>query len=247
MELYGITDRNHGWLKSYLSIRRKFVQINEKEKTSLETISFSVPQGSILGTLLFLLYVNDLKNASNILDPIMLADDTNLFFTHNYIRYLFQVVNQELENINQWFISNKLSLNIYIYIYIKRTKYSFFHNPSQKENIPLLLPKLIINKNEIQWTESIKSLGVLLDENLSWKKHIKYNENKTAENLGFLDKAKHYLNKRSLLVLYYSFIHTYINYRNITWGSTNIVKTDSHVPKSYFHKAKIWMYFNLIF
>ena len=150
MELYGITDRNHGWLKSYLSIRRKFVQINEKEKTSLETISCSVPQGSILGTLLFLLYVNDLKNASNILDPIMLADDTNLFFTHNYIRYLFQVVNQELENINQWFISNKLSLNIYIYIYIKRTKYSFFHNPSQKENIPLLLPKLIINNNEIQ-------------------------------------------------------------------------------------------------
>ena len=160
---------------------------------------------------------------------------------------LIIIVNQELENINQWFISNKLSLNIYIYIYIKRTKYSFFHNPSQKENIPLLLPKLIINKNEIQWTESIKSLGVLLDENLSWKKHIKYNENKTAENLGFLDKAKHYLNKRSLLVLYYSFIHTYINYRNIAWGSTNIVKTDSHVPKSYFHKAKIWMYFNLIF
>ena len=124
MELYGITDRNHGWLKSYLSIRRKFVQINEKEKTSLETISFSVPQGSILGTLLFLLYVNDLKNASNILDPIMLADDTNLFFTHNYIRYLFQVVNQELENINQWFISNKLSLNI------KKKKIPIFHKPS---------------------------------------------------------------------------------------------------------------------
>ena len=78
-----------------------------------------------------------------------------------------------------------------------------------------------------------------MDENLSWKEHIKYSENKTAENLGFLDKAKHYLNKRSLLVLYYSFIHTYINYRNIAWGSTNIVKTDSHVPKSYFHKAKI--------
>ena len=121
MELYGITDRNHGWLKSYLSIRRKFVQINEKEKTSLETISCSVPQGSILGTLLFLLYVNDLKNASNILDPIMLADDTNLFFTHNYIRYLFQVVNQELENINQWFISNKLSLNIKYYSFFNKS------------------------------------------------------------------------------------------------------------------------------
>ena len=127
MELYGITDRNHGWLKSYLSIRRKFVQINEKEKTSLETISCSVPQGSILGTLLFLLYVNDLKNASNILDPIMFADDTNLFFTHKDIRYLFQIVNQELENINQWFISNKLSLNI------KKKKYPFSTNPVKKK------------------------------------------------------------------------------------------------------------------
>ena len=112
LELYGITDRNHVWLKSYLSDRRQFVQINEKEKTSLETISCGAPQGSILGTLLFLLYVNDLKNASNILDPIMFADDTNLFFTHKDIRYLFQIVNQELENISQWFVSNKLSLNI---------------------------------------------------------------------------------------------------------------------------------------
>ena len=112
MELYGITDRHGGWLKIYLSNRRQFVQINEKEKTILETISCGVPQGSILGPLLFLLYVNDLKNASNILDPIMFADDTNLFFTHKDIRYLFQIVNQELENIKQWFVSNKLSLNI---------------------------------------------------------------------------------------------------------------------------------------
>ena len=56
--------------------------------------------------------MNDLKNASNILDPIRFADDTNLFFTHKNIRYLYQIVNQELENINQWFVSNKLSLNI---------------------------------------------------------------------------------------------------------------------------------------
>ena len=114
------------------------------------------------------------------------------------------------------FFSTKLSLNIKT-----KTKYSFFHKPSQKENIPLLLSKLIINNCQIQQTESIKFWGVLLDENLSWKEHIKYNENKIAKNLGLLFKAKHYLNKRSLLVLYYSFIHTYINYGNIAWGSTN--------------------------
>ena len=129
LELYGITDRNHGCIKSYLSNWRQFVQINEKEKTSLETISCGVPQGSIFGPLLFLLYVSDLKNASNRLDPIMFADDTNLFFTHKDIRYLFQIVNQELENINQWFVSNKLSLNIRK----KTTKYSFFYKTSQKK------------------------------------------------------------------------------------------------------------------
>ena len=97
------------------------------------------------------------------------------FFTHKDVRYLFYLINQDLENINQWFISNKLSLNI------KKTKYSFFHKPSQKENIPLLLPKLIINDHEVQQTKSIKFWGVLLDKNLSWKEHIKCNENKLAK------------------------------------------------------------------
>ena len=105
LEIYGITERNHGWVKSV-------GQISEKEKTTLETISCGVPQGSILGPHLFLLYVNNLKNTSNILDPIMFADDTNLLFIHKDIRYLFQTINQEFENINQWFISNKLSLNM---------------------------------------------------------------------------------------------------------------------------------------
>ena len=135
---------------------------------------------------------------------------TPTYFLHTKI-----LVNQELENVNHWFVSNKLSLNI------KKTKYSFFHKPSQRENIPLVLPKLIINNYEIQRRESIKFWGGLLHENLSWKEHIEYNENKIAKNLGLLYKAKHYLNKRSLLVLYYSFIHTYINYGNIAWRSTN--------------------------
>ena len=85
----------------------------------------------------------------------MFADGINLFFTHKDIRYLFQIVNQELENINQWFVSNKLSLNIRK----KNNKILIFLQNQSKENIPLLLPKLIINNYEIQRTESIKFWG----------------------------------------------------------------------------------------
>ena len=117
-------DRNHGWVKSYFTNRSQFIQINEKEKTGSETINCGVPQGSILGPLLFLLYVKDLKNASNMLETIMFVDDPTYFLHTKILGHLFQIKNQELENINQWFISNKLSLNI------KKTKYSFFHKAS---------------------------------------------------------------------------------------------------------------------
>ena len=76
--------------------------------TELETIACGVPQGSILGPLLFLQYINYLRNASNLLDPIMFADDTNLFLTHKNISYHSEMSNLQLERINQWFISNKL-------------------------------------------------------------------------------------------------------------------------------------------
>ena len=214
LELYGITDRNHPWFKNYLSNRKQFIQINNEENTELETITCGVSQGSILGPLLFLLYVNDLKNASNLLDPIMYADDTNLFLTHKDISYLFETANLQLERINQWFISNKLSLNV------SKTRYSFFHKPRKRDDIPLLLPKLNINNSEIERSECLKFLGVLLDENLCWKEHIKYIESKIAKNIGLLYKAKPYIDKHSLSSLYHSYIHSYINYGNIAWGST---------------------------
>ena len=94
LELYGITDRNYAWIKSYLSNRLQYIQIDENSRTKFCVVKCGVPQGSILGRLLFLLYVNDLKNASSVLDPIIFADDTNLFYTHSNIQKLFSTMNE---------------------------------------------------------------------------------------------------------------------------------------------------------
>ena len=91
--------------------RRQFITHNNSN-TSFANISCGVPQGSILGPLLFLLYANDLSNASSVLDPTMYADDTNLYYFNIDIEALFSTVNMELEKISEWFKANKLSLNI---------------------------------------------------------------------------------------------------------------------------------------
>ena len=99
-----------------------------------------VPQGSILTPLLFLLYVNDLKKSPSLLDPIIFADDKNLFFTQKNIHCLYSDVNKKLTIINEWFVTNKISLNV------EKTKHSFFHKPSKKDKTPLQLPNLTIIK-----------------------------------------------------------------------------------------------------
>ena len=153
LKLYGITDKNLAWFESYLSNRKQYIQIGENSKTDLKYVTCGVPQGSILGPLLFLVYVNDLPNASRLLDPIMFADDTNLFFNHKNIKHLFTVVNNKLVNIKDWFTANKLSLNL------EKTKYSFFHKPSKKGDIPLRLPKLIIITMKYKEKNLSSSLG----------------------------------------------------------------------------------------
>ena len=136
------------------------------KKTNYKAVKCNLPQGSILELLPFLLYyINDLQFTSDLLDPITFADDINLFYSNQDINTAFLKVNDELQKINEWFISNKLSLNA------KKTKYWFFHKPSKIDDIPLVLTQLNINNSEITRTESIKFLGGLLDENLRWKTH----------------------------------------------------------------------------
>ena len=127
---YGVKGNNIRLFNSYLHNRKQYITFTNK-CTAFENKTCSVPQGSILVPLFFLIYLNDLPNVSKLLDPIMFADDTNLFFFYHDIQTLFDTVNNELSKIRQWFIANRLSLNA------KKTKYTFFHKKSAKDNIPL--------------------------------------------------------------------------------------------------------------
>ena len=130
----------------------------------------------------------------------MFADDTNLFLSHSDINILFEKMNEELANVNNWFNDNKLSLNV------KTTKYSFFRRLSKNDNIPLRLPNLHINGFTVERESSIKFLEVWIDESLTWRNHIHTIENIIAKNIGLLHQGKHYLNDNCLKQIYFAYI-----------------------------------------
>ena len=173
MEIYVTGRITLKWFGNYLTNRKQYIQISNIKNTDLKDVACRALQGSILGPLLFLIYVNDLQNVSNLLDSIMFADVTNLFYTEENIKTLFDTVKIKLQKISQWFISNKLSLNATK----TKAKYSLFQKPNKNDNIPLVLPKMNICTNEIKRSEFIKFLGTFLDENQTWKDHINYTEN----------------------------------------------------------------------
>uniref|UniRef100_A0A3P9L4Z8 Reverse transcriptase domain-containing protein n=1 Tax=Oryzias latipes TaxID=8090 RepID=A0A3P9L4Z8_ORYLA len=190
LEVYGIRGLALTWVKSYLTGRKQFVKIDEYTSETKE-ISCGVPQGSILGPLLFNIYINDIFNVSKLMKLILFADDTNIFYSTDNQRELIKVVNTELNKIKLWMDYNKLSLNL------NKTKVMFFGNYNANKEL-----SIEINNVFIERVTEIKFLGVFIDDKLSWKPHIRHIQTKVSKSISIVNKSKHILGYNSRYLLY---------------------------------------------
>ena len=209
------------WFESFLKNRKQFVSFNGIDSGLLETTT-GVPQGSVLGPLLFLIYINDLNNVSNLFKVICFADDSTLILSicfsnspcnlcKNNAPLDEHTINNELDKIFNWFCINKLSINP------DKTKFMIFKN-KQRIISNDRLPIIRMNNNPIERVQKFLYLGIYMDEDLTWDAHITYISNKISKNNGVLRRLKHTIPRHILKIIYFSLINSHLNYGTLLWG-----------------------------
>jgi hypothetical protein len=213
LSFYGVSNSALSWFGSYLNQRNQYVKFHDT-KSSVTEVSLGVPQGSILGPLLFLIYVNDINNASSMFKYVLYADDTTLISTFCSFCDTESAelqINNELNKIYQWLCANKLSLNI------GKTKYMIFHSPHRKEpNIDF--HAFSINGTLLERTNEFNFLGSIITSNLSWKKHCSMLCNKLSRTIGTLKRLQNTVPTFVLLTIYNSFFLSHLSQSILLWG-----------------------------
>lgn len=226
LDAYGIRGVANAFIGSYLSDRQQGVVISGI-RSDYRNIRCGVPQGSNMGPLLFLIYVNDISNLNIKGQPKLFADDTSISYKSNNVADLFQAMSQDLHLITAYLENNLLSLNL------TKTKVMVFGNKDTSSH-----PKLVVKGKTIEEVTSFKHLGVHIDNRLRWDVHIREMLSSCSSLCGILRKLSRFVPQHVLLTIYYSFIHSRYKYGIAAWGSSsNIHLKDVQIQQNRCMKA----------
>ena len=217
LDHYGVRGVCLKWFRSYLSGRSQYVFVNGVS-SSVANVNCGVPQGSILGPLLYLCFVNDIVNSCGDLRYTLYADDTTLSrsFQRSKLRSVTDSINTDLSSVKLWINSNRLCLNS------DKTKYMIFSCTGRVE-----LDGVLIGDDAIAGTDSYKFLGLNIDNNIRFKNHISTISSRISKSIGVLNKLKEFLPHSVLLSLYFTLIHPYFLYAIEAYFSTASCHTNS--------------------
>lgn len=219
LQNYGIRGLMHKWITSYLSHRKQFTVVNDCHSQTCE-LSCGIPQGSVLGPLLFILYVNDIQNAVPDAQLELFADDTNMFKVGSNLSTLQTEANNDLSKLQEWFLANKLSINI------DKTNYCIFAPKSERSSVNVASLNIVIGNQAIQRVETCKYLGVTLDDRLKWDSHINSIYNKIIKFTSLLYKIRPIVPLACLKKLYYALIYPHLLYGIEIYANTSKTHLD---------------------
>ena len=195
------------WFSWYLS-RRKQYTIYSQAKSSLKQITLGVPQGSVLGPVLFLMYITDIVRCSEHLTFVLVADDTTIFLQGNDINTIQNTLNRELRKVSEWLNSNKLILNT------NKTQYMMHHSlMSHPDPTEIRLNDTIINH-----VNEAKFLGLIIDNKLTWKTQINEIIIKRSKMTGILYRVRNNITTKCLKQIYFCLVYPYLTYCSAIWG-----------------------------
>jgi hypothetical protein len=212
LEAYGIRGVVNQWFKSYLTGRRQCVEIKyignkktifKKCLSGLKEIKNGVPQGSILGPVLFLLYINDLT--TNILEAetVLFVDDTNILIQAEDGKVLEQKVNSTMEVLDNWFDTNGLVIN---------TEKSIALSLHTWQNKTALKPQIMFNNRDVNYSSVTKFLGLHVTKCLKWEAHIRYLSIKLNKSIYVLQSLKYTTSTDIWRSMYFAHFYSYIRY-----------------------------------
>ena len=208
LERYGIRDLPLQWLKSYLSNRESYVGMGPASSRKVVS-NIGVPQGSTIGPVLFLIYINDLPACCPRLSTTLFADDTTISYSHKNSNDLISIVNYELNLVKEWINANRLTLNV------GKTECILFSN----RNLEPIHNHVTLDNTSLSFSSKCKFLGVILDTKLNFSNHIDQVLGRLTNSARILYSIKNYLPLKSRLNFYFAFVFSQLSYNIIIWGS----------------------------